>query len=99
MMVGTMVLLAALTPQTLHTAAHDYYLWRQENYPVSASDQGLHTRDERRTDYAPAAVARRRAHIRQLLAQIQATKADDWPKDDRIDFILFRAQIEREEFG
>lgn len=87
-----------LTPATLRKVAHDYYGWRQEHYPVFASDQGLHTRDELLTDYAPAAVAARRAHVRNLLARIAATDAKGWPKDDRIDFILFRAQIERAEF-
>ena len=90
---------ASLTPATLRSVAHDFYVWRQENDPVFASDQGLHTGDERLTDYSPAALAERRAYVRRLLARIKATKADGWPKDDRIDFILFRSQIDRDEFS
>ena len=37
--------------------ADDYYAWRNENYPVGSSDSGLHTWDNRLTDYSPAKIA------------------------------------------
>ena len=39
---------------TLHKLADDYYAWRNENYPVRSSEAGLHTWDDRLTDYSPA---------------------------------------------
>ncbi|HET9418400.1 MAG TPA: DUF885 domain-containing protein [Chthoniobacterales bacterium] len=79
--------------------ADDYYAWRNENYPVASSDRGLHTWDDRLTDYSPAQVAERARHVRSLLDKVRALKIDKWPKDDRVDAILFRAQLESVEFG
>ncbi|PYK69602.1 MAG: hypothetical protein DME45_01300, partial [Verrucomicrobia bacterium] len=36
----------------LHKLAGDYYNWRNENYPVNSSGLGLHTWDNRLTDYS-----------------------------------------------
>ena len=82
----------------LHTIAKDYYNWRNENYPVSSSDRGLHTWDNKLTDYSPGKIAARAQHVRSLLEKVRAIKIDNWPKDERIDAILFRAQIERIDF-
>src|SRR6266446_5681432 len=82
----------------LHTLANDYYAWRNENYPVRSSDAGLHTWDDRLTDYSPAKIAERAQHERALLGKVRAIKIDNWPKDDRIDAILFRAQLEDVDF-
>jgi uncharacterized protein (DUF885 family) len=84
---------------TLHKMADDYYAWRNENYPVHSSDAGLHTWDDRLTDYSPAKLAERAQHVRLLLEKIRAMKTDNWPKDERIDWILFRAQLENVDFG
>src|ERR1051326_3146680 len=84
----------ASSPATLHRMANDYYTWRNRNYPVSSSDAGLHTWDDRLTDYSPAAIEARRQHVRNLLAEVNAMPAARWPKDDRIDWLLFRAQLE-----
>ena len=89
----------ASSPAALRRMAEDYYKWRDEQYPVNSSDQGLHTWDDRLTDYAPAAIAARRRHVAELLAAVRAMRTDDWPKDDRIDWLLFRAQLEGAEFG
>lgn len=88
----------AATPQTLHQLASDYYAWSDENYPVATSDQGLHTWDERLTNYSPTAIAERREHIRKLLQQIQSMQTESWTKDDRVDWLLFRAQLEGTDF-
>jgi uncharacterized protein (DUF885 family) len=82
------------TPASLHRMAEEYYNWRNQNYPVGASDAGLHTWDNKLTDYAPAALAARRAHVVNLLAQVNRMRTDRWKKDDQIDWLLFRAQLE-----
>ena len=79
---------------TLHKLADDYYAWRNENYPVRSSEAGLHTWDDRLTDYSPAKIAERAQHVHSLLEKVRAMKTDNWPKDERIDWILFRAQLE-----
>ncbi len=85
---------ASASPATLRRLAEDYYNWRNQQYPVASSDAGLHTWDNRLTDYSPAALAARRAHVVNLLAQVKAMRTDKWKKDDQIDWLLFRAQLE-----
>jgi uncharacterized protein (DUF885 family) len=89
----------ASSPAALRRMADDYYKWRDEQYPVNSSDQGLHTWDDRLTDYSASAIAMRRRHVAQLLAEVRAMRTESWPKDDRIDWLLFRAQLEGVEFG
>ena len=79
--------------------ADDYYAWRNENYPVRSSEAGLHTWDDRLTDFSAAKIAERAQHVKTLLEKVRALKTDAWPKEHRIDWILFRAQLERAEFG
>jgi uncharacterized protein (DUF885 family) len=82
------------SPATLRQLADEYYNWRNQNYPVFSSDAGLHTWDNKLTDYSPAAIAARRAKVAGLLAQINRMRTDKWQKDDQIDWLLFRAQLE-----
>ena len=82
------------TPATLRKLADDYYNWRNQNYPVFSSDNGLHTWDTKLTDYSPVAIAARRTRVVQLLAQVNRMRTDKWKKDDQIDWLLFRAQLE-----
>jgi uncharacterized protein (DUF885 family) len=86
------------SPAALRQMADDYYRWRNENYPTNSSNEGLHTWDNKLTDYSEAAVQTRSAHVKDLLARVQAMKTDTWAKDDRIDWVLFRAQLERVAF-
>src|SRR5437764_446359 len=83
----------------LDKMADDFYAWRNQNYPVGSSDSGLHTWDNKLTDYSPAKVAERAQHIRKLLDQVRAMQTATWPKDDRIDWLLFRAQLEGPDFN
>jgi uncharacterized protein (DUF885 family) len=83
----------------LRKIADNYYAWRNENYPVGSSDSGLHTWDDRLTDYAAAKLAERAQHVRKLLEQVRALPAARWPKDDRIDWMLFRSQLEGVDFN
>lgn len=82
----------------LRKLADDYYNWRNKNYPVQSSDMGLHTWDNQLTDYSPAQVLARAEHVRQLLETVRDMKTESWSKDDRIDWLLFRAQLEDVEF-
>ncbi|HJT80708.1 MAG TPA: hypothetical protein VJ719_05875, partial [Chthoniobacterales bacterium] len=83
---------------TLRKLAEDYYNWRNQQYPVRSSDAGLHTWDDRLTDYSPGAIAAREKHTRSLLDKVRAMKVDAWPKDDQIDWLLFRSQLEEVDF-
>ncbi|OLE54686.1 MAG: hypothetical protein AUG51_06950 [Acidobacteria bacterium 13_1_20CM_3_53_8] len=85
---------AQSSPTELRRMADDYYRWRNENYPVGSSDDGLHTWDNRLTDYSWPAVLKRRQHVRELLDGVNAMQTSNWNKNDRIDWILFRAQLE-----
>ena len=82
------------SPAALRKLADNYYDWRNRQYPVFSSDAGLHTWDNKLTDYSPSAIAARRAHVVSLLAQVNRMRTDRWKKDDQIDWLLFRAQIE-----
>jgi uncharacterized protein (DUF885 family) len=82
----------------LHKLANDYYNWRNENDPVGSSDRGLHTWDDRLMDVSPGKIAERAQHVRALLDRVRSMKIDTWPKDDQIDAILFRSQLERVDF-
>ena len=90
---------SADTPAALRKMADEYYTWRNENYPVRSSDAGLHTWDDRLTDYSQAKIAARAQHVHSLLEKVRAMKTNNWPKNDRIDWILFRAQLENVDFG
>lgn len=83
----------------LRKLADDYYKWRNENYPVGSSDAGLHTWDDRLTDYSSARLTERSQHVRKLLDEVRAISTDAWTKDDRIDWLLFRSQLEAAEFA
>ena len=52
---------ANASSNTLRRMAEDYYNWRNQQYPVFSSDAGLHTWDQKLTDYSPAALATRAA--------------------------------------
>ncbi len=62
------------SPATLRRLADDYYNWRNQNYPVSSSDAGLHTWDNRLTDYGLSALLARRLHVKEVLAKVNASK-------------------------
>src|SRR5438046_1055771 len=82
------------TPADLHKLASDYYNWRNLQFPVSSSDAGLHTWDSKLTDYGLSALLARRLHVKEVLAKVNAMQTESWNKDDRIDWLLFRAQME-----
>ena len=69
---------SAADSAALHKLADDYYSWRNENYPVASSEAGLHTWDNRLTDYSAAKIAERAQHVRKLLDQVRAMKTEKW---------------------
>src|SRR5882724_6365696 len=86
------------TPADLQRLAQDYYNWRNQNYPVASSDAGLHTWDNKLTDYALSAILMRRLHVKEVLAKVRAMQTANWSKDDRIDWLLFRSQLDGIDF-
>ena len=60
------------TPADLHKLADDYYTWRNQNYPVASSDAGLHTWDNKLTDYSLSALLARRLHVKEILGKVRA---------------------------
>jgi uncharacterized protein (DUF885 family) len=86
------------TPADLQRLATEYYNWRNENYPVASSDAGLHTWDNKLTDYALSAILMRRLHVKEVLSKVRAMPSEKWSKDDRIDWLLFRSQLDGVDF-
>ena len=82
------------TPADLHRMADNYYRWRNQNYPVASSDMGLHTWDNRLTDYSLSGILARRLYVRDLLNKVEAMQTKSWSKEDRIDWLLFRSQLD-----
>ncbi len=86
------------TPAELRRLAQDYYNWRNEKFPVNSSDAGLHTWDDRLTNYSFSAILARRLEVKELLGKIRRMPAETWNKDDFIDWLLFRSQLEGIDF-
>ena len=86
------------SPDDMRSLAHAYYAWRDSLAPVASSDQGKHTWDNRIDDLRPSTVRARRAHIQELLAQVRAMRTDGWSRDDRVDWLLLRAQLAGADF-
>ncbi|HKO97227.1 MAG TPA: DUF885 domain-containing protein [Pyrinomonadaceae bacterium] len=86
------------TPADLKKMAQDYYTWSNQNYPVASSDAGLHTWDNQLTNYSLSRVLDRKLHVQGLLGKVRAMPTTNWNKDDRIDWLLFRAQLDNVDF-
>src|SRR5439155_1175153 len=91
-MILLLAMLAASDPAAMRAIAREYYDWRNRNDPVTSSDQGLHTWDDALSD--PAGFPQRRRHVEAVLAEVKALQTQGWNKDDRVDAILLRAQLE-----
>ena len=86
------------TPADLHKLARDYYNWRNQNYPVVSSDAGLHTWDDKLTNYSLSSILARRLQVKEILGKVRAMQTENWGKDDRIDWLLFKSQLEQVDF-
>jgi uncharacterized protein (DUF885 family) len=89
---------ATAGPADLRAVAHAYYDWQIEAYPVAASSSGEHRYDSRLTDFRATAVAERKRHVSELLAQLRAIRDADWAKDDRVDRVLFQSEVAGADF-
>ena len=89
---------AAAGPAEFRRIAHEYYQWHDAAYPVATSSAGDHHLDDRLTDYSMAEVLRRRQHVSELLGLVDSLATDGWSKDDRVDLILFRAELAGADF-
>ena len=89
---------APAAPADLRALAHEYYAWRDSVYPVTSSDQGRHTWDNRLTDYRPLAYRARRQRVNALLDRVRAMRTAGWSRDDRVDWLLFRAELAGADF-
>lgn len=85
-------------PAALRRLAHDYSMWWFEHHPIVATYEGLHTRDDRITDYSPRALQARRERIDSTLARVARIETAGWDESDRIAHALFRARLERDLF-
>ena len=99
LLVAALLAAPASDPAALRAMAHDYYAWRDREYPVLSSDQGLHTWDDRLSDRSRPKVLERRKRVEALLAKVKALPVASWSKEDRIDAALFRAQLEQASFS
>lgn len=95
---GTVMAQNPTTPADLKKLAQDYYNWRNQNYPVASSDAGLHTWDNQLTNYSLSKVLDRKLHVQELLGKVRSMPTANWSKDDRIDWLLFRAQLDNVDF-
>ena len=86
------------SPQQLRELAHAYYDSQNREFPVAASDSGLHAGDRKLTNYSAAAIDNRRHYVRELLAELRAAPIGAWSKNDQIDALLLRAQLEMPDF-
>ncbi len=86
------------TPADLRKLAQDYYNWRNRNFPVFSSDAGLHTWDNKLTDYGLSAILARRLEVKETLSKGRSMPTANWSKDDKIDWLLFKAQLENVDF-
>lgn len=97
-LIALLPLQAIAGPAELRDLAHKYYEWRDVAYPVTTSSAGEHRFDTRLTDYRMSAVLERRAHVSELLMQVNAISDDGWDKDDRVDRLLFQSQLASADF-
>ncbi|MGI8437060.1 MAG: hypothetical protein ACR2NX_09185 [Chthoniobacterales bacterium] len=67
----------------------------QRELPRLQQRRGLHQWDDRLTDYAPEKIAERAEHVCALLEKIRGLRTENWAKDERIDWILFRTPQKR----
>jgi uncharacterized protein (DUF885 family) len=88
----------AQTPADLRARAHAYYAWRDSIYPVATSDAGEHRWDNRLADFRMESVLAARRHVAALLDSVKAIRTSGWPRDDRVDWLLFQAQLEGADF-
>src|SRR5262249_9917101 len=89
----------AMTPDEMRRLAQEFYDWRDQDDPVSSSDAGKHTWDDRLADYSPPAMNARASQVTQLPARLPRPAPSSRHRHDPIDWLLLRAQLERLSFA
>ena len=74
---------------TLRAVLDAEWEWRAAQFPEDATGNGDHRYDARLTDRSPAAVAQRRNHHRQFLAQIRCINRQTLEGEDRLSWDIF----------
>ena len=64
-----------LTPSELRELAHEYYRWYYEEFPVVASDAGLHDGDSQLAGYSAAKREGRVRKATELLGRLSAAES------------------------
>lgn len=68
--------------------------WRLGESPLLATRVGEHGHDDRLDDASPAAHAGRARHWRKVLVELDGIDPDELSAGERIDYAIFRAQVE-----
>src|SRR5688572_33021510 len=76
------------TPADLHKLARDYYNWRNQNYPVTSIDAGLHTWEDKLTNYSLSPILARRLQAIEILGKVLPTQTATWNTNDTIEILL-----------
>jgi len=74
--------------------AHRYYAFTWNASPVSTTDNGLHTADDRLTDFSPAADRAYAAGLRGFRDELAALAPGGTSVHDQVNYLLLRADIE-----
>lgn len=70
------------------------WAWRLQQMPLLATSVGVHDYDDQLGAVAPPAQARRLRHWRKVLSQLDAIDAAQLGGSERVDYLIYRAQIE-----
>ncbi len=89
---------AATTPPTraaaIEALAHRYYSFTWNASPISTTDNGLHTADDRLADYSDAADRAYAAGLRGFRDELAALAPGGTTVHDQVNYLLLRADIE-----
>jgi len=67
--------------------------WLWENYPLAATQVGIHRYDHRLADYTPDGVARREKAVRNFLKELEDIPADKLPLETWVDYRLLHSRL------
>ena len=70
------------------------WAWRLQEMPLLATSVGVHDYDDQLGAVAPPAQARRLRYWRKVLSQLDAIDAAQLGGSERVDYLIYRAQIE-----
>ncbi|MGE5170358.1 MAG: DUF885 domain-containing protein [Rudaea sp.] len=79
----------------LHALFDDYWSWIKRDNPEFATFLGDDRYDDRLTDLSPAAIARRKAHLRAVLARLRQFDARALADQDALSLTVLESELER----